>query len=142
MAILPFPTYSHTMESICCDVPVTSNLAPRTPQILRLESLHMDYNMAQSGERIQQLRIQHGYTQEEFAKVLNIDRSSLSRIESGRRGCSLDLLVQLSATFGVTLDYLVFGPDKPDWVTNDSRDRLKAGVDWLIDQLETFRSTL
>ena len=102
----------------------------------------MNYNMEKSGERIQQLRIQHGYTQEEFAKTLNIDRSNLSRVESGRRGCSLDLLVQLSSTFGVTLDYLVFGQDKPDWITVDSRDRIKAGLEQLISQLEVFRSSL
>ena len=102
----------------------------------------MNYDMKKSGERIQQLRIQHGYTQEIFAKALNIDRSNLSRIESGRRGCSLDLLVQLSSIFGVTLDYIVFGQDKPDWITVDSRDRIKAGLEQLISQLEVFRSSL
>ena len=76
----------------------------------------MNYDMKQSGERIQQLRIQHGFKQEEFARALNIDRSNLSRIESGRRGCSLDLLVQLSNIFGVTLDYIVFGQDIC-WIT-------------------------
>ena len=102
----------------------------------------MNYDMKQSGERIQQLRIQHGYTQEAFAKALNIDRSNLSRIESGRRGCSLDLLVQLSGIFGVTLDYIVFGQDKPDWITYDSRERLKADIEQLIDQLKVFKSSL
>ena len=102
----------------------------------------MYYDMKQSGKRIQLLRIQHGYTQEECAKALNIDRSNLSRIESGRRGCSLDLLVQLSNIFGVTLDYLVFGQDKPDWITADSRDQLKVGLEQLINQLEAFKSNL
>ena len=89
----------------------------------------MIFDMKKSGGRIQRLRIQHGYTQEEFAKKLNIDRSNLSHIESGRRGCSLDLLVQLSSIFGVTLDYIVFGQDKPDWVTVDSRERIKADLE-------------
>ena len=102
----------------------------------------MNYDMKQSGERIQQLRIQHGYTQEKFAKALNIDRSNLSRIESGLRGCSLDLLAQLSGVFGVTLDYLVFGQDRPDWVEIDSRERLKVGLEQLINQLEAFKSRL
>lgn len=102
----------------------------------------MNYSLKQSGGRIQQLRIQHGYTQEEFAKALNIDRSNLSRIESGRRGCSLDLLVQLSNIFGVTLDYLVFGQDKPDWVTIDSRERVKLNIEQLINQLEAFKSSI
>ena len=94
----------------------------------------MNYDMKKSGKRIQQLRIQHGYTQEEFAKALNIDRSNLSRIESGRRGCSLDLLVQLSSIFGVTLDYIVFDQDKLDRITDDSRERLRVGLEQLIKQ--------
>ena len=102
----------------------------------------MNYEIKQSGERVQHLRLQHGYTQEEFSSALNIDRSNVSRIESGRRSCSLDLLVQLSDIFGVTLDYLVFGQDKPDWVTIDSRERLKVGFDQLINQLEDFKSNL
>ncbi len=102
----------------------------------------MNYDMEKTGQRIQQLRIQHGYTQEEFAKALNIDRSNLSRIESGRRGCSLDLLVQLSGILGVTLDYIVFGRDKLDWITVDSRERLKVGLEHLINQLEVFKSSL
>ena len=102
----------------------------------------MNYDMKKSGELVQQLRIQHGSTQEAFAKVLNIDRSNLSRIESGRRGCSLDLLVQLSSIFGVTLDYLVFGQDKPDWITADSREWLKVALEQLINQLEVFKSSL
>ena len=102
----------------------------------------MTYDIKKCGERIRQLRIQNGYTQETFAKALNIDRSNLGRIESGRRGCSLDLFVQLSGIFGVTLDYLVFGQDKPDWVAVDSRERLKVDLEQLINQLETFKSSL
>ena len=102
----------------------------------------MNYDMKKIGGCIQRLRIQHGYTQEGLAKALNIDRSNLSRIESGRRGCSLDLLVQLSSIFGVTLDCLVFGQDQPNWITVDSRDQLKVSLEQLINQLEAFKSSL
>jgi len=43
--------------------------------------------------------------------VLNIDRSLLSHIEAGKRGCSVDLLIQLSSFFDVSLDLLVLGKD-------------------------------
>ena len=69
----------------------------------------MDYNMAQSGERIRQLRIEKGLTQESVASVLNIDRSFYSRIETGKSGCAVDLFVQLSELFNVSLDYLILG---------------------------------
>ena len=102
----------------------------------------MNFDMKKCGARVQQLRIQHGYTQEEFAKALNIDRSNLCRIESGRRGCSLDLLVQLSGIFGVTLDYIVFGKDKPDWITVNGREQLKAYLEQIVNQLKETISSL
>ena len=68
----------------------------------------MNYDMKQSGTRIQNFRIQYGYTQEELAKAVNIDRSFLSRIESGKKGCSVDLFIQLAELFRVSLDELIF----------------------------------
>ena len=117
-----------------------SNL--RFSQIMRLEILHMSYNTKKSGARIQQLRARNGYTQEEFAKMLNIDRSNLSRIESGKRGCSLDLLVQLSDLFDVSLDDLVLGENKPDTLSVGEKRHLKENIETLIGQLEAFKSTL
>ena len=73
--------------------------------------MHMNYDMKQSGERIQQLRIQAGYTQSELALKLNINRSFLSHIEAGKKGCSVDLLVQLSKLLNVSLDFLILGKD-------------------------------
>ena len=69
----------------------------------------MTYDIKKSGERIRQLRIENGYTQEALAKKLRVDRSLLSHIEAGKRGCSVDLLVQLSDLFGVILDLLILG---------------------------------
>lgn len=69
----------------------------------------MNYDLKQSGKRIYQLRTQAGYTQGELASKLNIDRSFLSHIESGKKGCSVDLLVQFSEIFNVSLDYIALG---------------------------------
>ena len=45
----------------------------------------MYYNIKESGERIRQLRVHNGYTQEMIAQALNIDRSLLSHVESGKK---------------------------------------------------------
>ena len=55
----------------------------------------MNYDIKSSGERIRQLRIKNGLTQEKTASVLNIDQSYYGRIETGKRGCPVDLFVQL-----------------------------------------------
>lgn len=98
----------------------------------------MFYNMKESGERIRQFRMQRKYTQEMLAKELNIDRSLLSHIEAGKRGCSVDLFVRLSAFFSVSLDMLILGKEQS---TRD-RNMLKADIAELIDRLESLKATL
>lgn len=91
-----------------------------------VENIDQVMNMKQSGERIQQLRIRHGYTQGELVTMLNIDRSFLSYVESRKKGCSVDLLVQLSVTFDVSLDYMVLGQEQHDILIAEYTARLKA----------------
>ncbi len=95
----------------------------------------MIYDIKRSGERIRQLRIQYGYTQEKLAGELNIDRSLLSHVEAGKRGCSVDLLIQLADIFDVSLDLLVLDKEK-------SRSQLKADITELISRLETLKREL
>ncbi len=100
----------------------------------------MNYDMKESGKRIQQLRIQHECSQEQLAKELNIDRSNLSRIETGKRSCSLDLLIQISALFDVSLDFIILGQEKQA-VSIEAR-QLKNDIEVLIKQLEAFKNKL
>ena len=102
----------------------------------------MNYDMKQSGKRIKQLRIQHGYTQGKLARDLNIDRSFLSCVESGKKGCSIDLLVQLSALLDVSLDYIVLGQEWHDVLSGKNEVHLKADIEKLICHLENFKSLL
>ena len=101
----------------------------------------MAYDIKQSGERIRQLRIQSGYTQEKLAGVLNIDRILLSHIEAGKRGCSVDLLIQLSGFFDVSLDLLVLGKQT---TASDNPDKtiLKSDIAELVHRLEAFKEKL
>ena len=102
----------------------------------------MNYDVNESGLRIQQLRIQHGYSQEKFAKLLNVDRSYLSRIESGKNGCSVDLLIQLSRLFNVSLDYIVLGHENSNASVLENGAQLKVDIEKLIEHLEQFKLRL
>lgn len=101
----------------------------------------MIYDIKQSGKRIRQLRIQNGYTQEKLARELGIDRSLLSYVEAGKRGCSVDLLVRLSDFFDVTLDLIVLGKEKTTPNIKDG-DLLKADITELMNRLEAFKAKL
>ena len=99
----------------------------------------MYYNTKASGARIRELRIAKNLTQDDLAEHMNVSHGYISFIESGKRGCSVDVLIALSNLFGVSLDYLVLGT-----VTSTAPDSaaLKADIQALIEQLEKFRERL
>lgn len=59
------------------------------------------------GEKLKILRKEKGYSQEEFAGLLNVSRQAVSKWESDRGTPETDKLLQISNMFGVTLDYLL-----------------------------------
>lgn len=65
-------------------------------------------------QRLRQLRSQHGLTLEEVAARSNIDVSTLSRLESGKRRLALDHLPRLAAALSVSTDELLRTPEAED----------------------------
>src|SRR3954469_6476761 len=63
-------------------------------------------NMDDVGSRLRRLREQRGGTLTALAAETGISISTLSRLESGGRRPTLDLLVPLARAHGVTLDFL------------------------------------
>ena len=98
--------------------------------------------MRKSGDRIRRLRIENGLTHEKAAEALNVDRSFYSRIKSGKKGCSVDLFIQLSELFQVSLDYIIVGkypgvlPQRADII------QLKKDIEDLMIHLEQIKSAL
>ena len=99
----------------------------------------MYYNTKASGARIRELRIAKNFTQDDLAEHMNVSHGYISFIESGKRGCSVDVRIALSNLFGVSIDYIVLGT-----VTYTAPDSaaLKADIQELIGQLEKFRERL
>jgi transcriptional regulator with XRE-family HTH domain len=75
----------------------------------------------QVGPRLKRLRMQRGVSLAALAEVTGISKSTLSRLETGQRRASLELLLPLAQTYGVPLDDLVGAPE-----VGDPRVRLKA----------------
>ncbi|MBQ7892149.1 MAG: helix-turn-helix transcriptional regulator [Erysipelotrichaceae bacterium] len=59
------------------------------------------------GEQIKNLRIQHKMSQAELARKLNVSDSIISGYERGVRTPSIEVLLNLKDTFGVSLDYFI-----------------------------------
>ncbi|HYF73605.1 MAG TPA: XRE family transcriptional regulator [Nocardioides sp.] len=66
------------------------------------------------GPRLQQLRRRRGITLSDLAKETGISTSTLSRLEAGLRRPTLEQLLPLARTYGVTLDELVDAPPTGD----------------------------
>ena len=77
--------------------------------------------IAEAGPRLRQLRAQQDLTLDELSAQTGISKSTLSRLESGTRRPTLELLLPLARQYGVTLDELVGAPP-----TGDPRVHLRA----------------
>ena len=74
----------------------------------------------QVGPRLNALRLRRGITLAALADATGISKSTLSRLETGGRKPSLELLLPLAQAYRVPLDELVGAPE-----TGDPRIRLK-----------------
>lgn len=75
------------------------------------------------GPRLRSLRLRRGATLAELSEITGISVSTLSRLESGQRRPTLELLLPLARAHQVALDELVDAPD-----TGDPRVRLKPVI--------------
>jgi transcriptional regulator with XRE-family HTH domain len=66
----------------------------------------VDGTLAAMGPRLRAARERHGATLAGVSRVTGISPSTLSRIETGRRRPTLEVLLQLSKEYGVSLDEL------------------------------------
>lgn len=58
-------------------------------------------------ENLKKLRLQRGYTQEKLARLLYVDRTSISRYEAGTLEPSISMLVEISRIFNISIDRLI-----------------------------------
>ncbi len=61
------------------------------------------------GERLRELRIGKGWSQETLANLADIDRTYLPGIENGKRNVSLVIIEKLSIVFNMSISDLIKG---------------------------------
>lgn len=87
-------------------------------------------------EKLQQLRKQKGFTQEELAEKLYVSRTAISKWESGRGYPSIDSLKAISKLFGISIDELLSSEElmsiaetEQNEKTNRMRDLIYGALD-------------
>lgn len=69
----------------------------------------MNFNKHDYGSRIRNLRKNRRLTQEHLAEKLNVSTPYIAKIENGKQTGPVELAVQFSEFFEVSLDYLLVG---------------------------------
>lgn len=64
-------------------------------------------------EKINQLRREHGWSQEELAEKLGVSRQAISKWENGTAMPDIDKVIKLSELYGVSTDYLLHEEYEP-----------------------------
>jgi transcriptional regulator with XRE-family HTH domain len=95
----------------------------------------MRFDAVECGKRIKALREEKRLTQMELAEQICITTDHLRAIERGRRACSIDLLVDLSLFFEVTLDHLILG-------RTPANEIIRAEILQAIGILQNIKNTL
>ena len=91
-----------------------------TSQIQKHGGTKMYYDLVESGKRIKALRKENGLTQEQLAEQLGVAANTIARIETGNRGISIDLAIELVVRFETTLDYIFLGRESPQNYTYEA----------------------
>lgn len=84
----------------------------------------------QIGDRLKKLRKHRGLSQAQFALVLRVGKSHISKIEKGVNQPSAQLLQAICREFGVKEDWLVYGDTTlahKDGFSDDELERLEMG---------------
>ena len=76
------------------------------------------------GKCLRSLREKCGYTQQQLANVLNIDRSTYSYYESGKTSPDISSLITLANVFSISLEELL-GQETPSPILNDSGSKAR-----------------
>lgn len=92
----------------------------------------MHFNQVEFGSRLKQARRECGFTQERLADELNISTDHLGKLELGRRGVSIDLLIDISNVLHVSLDYLIKGTVHDPF----RMKRMIKQIHTILDQIE------
>ena len=83
------------------------------------------FDMKACGARIKELRKKNNETQETMASNLYISQDHLRKIESGKSGASIDLLIDISQLLDVSTDYLLKGTPV---ISSDARVRMLSAL--------------
>lgn len=104
----------------------------------------IEYNMTEVGQRIKELRIEQGKTQQELAQELCCTPQNLSLIECGKaKDMYVDTLVRVSNALKVSKDYILYGENRVETdsekidtkIQIETLEEIKEKINTILEQL-------
>ncbi|MFC7550499.1 helix-turn-helix domain-containing protein [Plantactinospora sp. GCM10030261] len=86
--------------------------------------------------RLRSIRTTLGYSLDELARRTNLSPSTISRIETGKRTLSLDVLVPLASALQVSLDVLFEATSDEDVVIRPVQHRSGSRTTWPLSRVD------
>lgn len=99
--------------------------------------------MSDIGNRVKELRLSLGLTQEEFGEKIGLKKSGISNIENGTRNLSIRNIKLISKTFNVSELWLnsgVNGNTLKGWEESSIKEKLQEKVNTIEQIQNTFGS--
>ena len=93
-------------------------------------------------EKLQQLRKQKGWTQEEVAEMLYVSRTAISKWESGRGYPSIESLKVISKLFKVSIDDLLSGEELISIAETEQKEKTRKMCDLIYGTLDCMAAIL
>lgn len=87
------------------------------------------------GIRVKKLRENQNLTQEQLGELLNITTKHLSKIETGLRGPSVQLIITLSEKLHISTDYLL-------GQNTEKKDEMLRDVDVILAACKSLRKKI
>lgn len=79
-------------------------------------------NQQKIGLLLKKLRNEKGFTQEQFAEIVNVSSRTVSRWENGNNMPDLDILIQISDYYEIDLRELLNGERKSEKMNNENNE--------------------
>ena len=92
------------------------------------------------GEKLRELRLENGLTQQQLANKIGLVKGSISAYEQSTKYPSIEVLIKLCTFFNVSADYLLGLSDSMKLIKSDLTDEQMHTIRTLIRELEQYNA--
>lgn len=90
------------------------------------------------GKRIEFIRNEKNMTKEDFAKLINISGQHLGKTIVGKKGMSIEKIIEISNKTGYSTDFILKGVTNKSDVINEKINQIKNNIKNINDIINTL----